>query len=106
MPAPESKKFKRTKENFVCEHCKHPTAGNGYTNHCPKCLWSRHVDINPGDRAAQCGGMMKPTGVLLKQGDHIVIHECVKCGQERKNKTTPQDNFDIIIELSAPSNPS
>ena len=26
--------------------------GNGYTNHCPKCLWSKHVDINPGDRGA------------------------------------------------------
>ena len=31
-----------------------------YTNHCPRCLYSKHVDINPGDRAEQCDGMMEP----------------------------------------------
>ena len=96
----QAKKFKRTKENFICEHCKHLTDGNGYTNHCPKCIWSRHVDLNPGDRKALCGGMMKPIEVLGKQGDHVIIHQCVKCGHEKKNKTTPQDNFDAIIELT------
>ena len=26
---------------------------NGYTNHCSQCLWSKHVDINPGDRSPE-----------------------------------------------------
>ena len=52
------KKFIKVKEDFVCEHCGAEVKGDGYTNHCPKCLWSKHVDVHPGDRAAECGGMM------------------------------------------------
>jgi hypothetical protein len=59
--------FKKTKEDFVCEHCGKPVVGNGYTNHCPECLWSKHVDVNPGDRAATCLGLMEPVGVTIDQ---------------------------------------
>ena len=55
-----ARSFQRRIENFVCEHCGEKVIGDGYTNHCPKCLWSKHVDVNPGDRMAHCGGMMKP----------------------------------------------
>jgi Zn finger protein HypA/HybF involved in hydrogenase expression len=48
--------FKRTIEDFTCEHCGEQVTGNGFTNHCPQCLWSKHVDIDPGDRLALCGG--------------------------------------------------
>ncbi|MBR6751902.1 MAG: RNHCP domain-containing protein, partial [Alphaproteobacteria bacterium] len=44
------KQFVKRVENFTCAHCGAEVFGNGYTNHCPKCLWSRHVDNNPGDR--------------------------------------------------------
>ncbi|MFA6992594.1 MAG: RNHCP domain-containing protein, partial [Candidatus Gracilibacteria bacterium] len=40
------KRFSRTIEDFVCEKCGAKVKGDGYTNHCPKCLWSKHVDIN------------------------------------------------------------
>ena len=94
------KKFNRRIEDFICEHCGTEVHGNGYTNHCPFCLWSIHVDVNPGDRAADCGGLMEPVGVELKNGEYILLQKCKKCGHLRKNKVSPEDNFEEIIKLS------
>ncbi len=94
------KKFKRTKEDFVCENCGFFVNGDGYTNHCPKCLWSKHVDVNPGDRLAVCGGLMKPEYLELKNGKYIIFHKCMKCGHVKKNKISKKDDFDKIITLS------
>lgn len=92
--------FIRTTENFTCEHCGVFVHGNGYTNHCPNCLWSKHVDVDPGDRAADCGGMMEPAG-LRTDGDSFDIHHiCTRCGFTRRTKTTPNDNSSAIIALS------
>ena len=65
------KLFQKTVEDFICEHCGNKVAGDGYTNHCPNCLWSKHVDVNPGDRAAICGGMMKAVKVETEKGTWI-----------------------------------
>ena len=94
-----TKKFQRKEEDFTCEQCGFFVLGNGYTNHCPKCFWSKHVDINPGDRAAVCGGAMEPVGVELDGSEYIILHRCVACGFERKNKTTKGDNFDAMLQL-------
>ncbi|HAP74220.1 TPA: hypothetical protein DCZ46_02850 [Candidatus Campbellbacteria bacterium] len=93
------KKFTRTIEDFVCENCGTEVIGDGYTNHCPKCLWSKHVDINPGDRLADCGGMMKPTGLDKKSDLFYVVQKCEKCGHERRNKLIKGDSFDEAIKL-------
>lgn len=93
------KRFERRKEDFTCEHCGAEVEGNGYTNHCPKCLWGKHVDINPGDRAATCGGMMSPVSYEKKGGEFVILHRCVKCGAERKNKSAEDDDFEKIITL-------
>ena len=98
--ANKTKKFQRTKENFTCEVCGHLVKGDGYTNHCPNCLHSKHVDINPGDRSSACGGIMKPIEVLQKKGNFVINHKCQKCGFERKNKVLPTDNFSKVIEIS------
>jgi rubrerythrin len=95
----EGKKFKRTTEDFVCENCDTNVKGNGYTNHCPVCLYSKHVDINPGDRAALCGGLMKPVAVSKKDDKYILLHRCVKCGYEKNNKTAPEDDFENILKV-------
>jgi len=95
-----SKKFKRTKENFVCENCQKEIVGNGYTNHCPHCLWSKHVDINPGDRLSPCQSLMKPIKIELKQGKYLILHHCIKCGYEKINKSAADDNFETIISLA------
>lgn len=94
------KKFNRRTENFVCENCGQEVIGNGYTNHCPNCLCSKHVDINPGDREADCGGLMEATSLELKNGEYILVQRCKKCGHIRKNKTAPEDNFEAILTLS------
>lgn len=94
------KRFQRKKEDFVCEYCGKEVKGSGYTNHCPFCLWSKHVDINPGDRAASCGGMMKPTRVEIKKGEHSIINRCEKCSYEKRNKISDNDDFDEVIKLS------
>ena len=93
-----AKKFQRKIEDFVCGNCGAKIKGSGYTNHCLRCLWSKHVDINPGDRAAVCGGLMKPVDIELKNGEYFLTQKCQKCGHARKNKTIKEDNFDKIIE--------
>ena len=96
----DAKKFTRKTEDFVCEHCQHSVVGNGYTNHCPKCLWSKHVDINPGDRAETCQGLMEPESAFQKSGQWIIMHKCLKCGFVRNNKSVTDDNFDVLLTLS------
>lgn len=93
--------FKRVKEDFVCENCCVEVSGSGYTNHCPECLWSKHVDIEPGDRASECGGMMRPVTLEEHQGGHRVLHRCVSCGHEKYNKVQKGDRFDPEMVLNS-----
>ena len=88
-----SQVFIKNEEDFTCEHCGFSVRGNGYTNHCPQCLWSKHVDINPGDRASSCGGLMCPDRVIMEKGAFEVIHVCEKCGHQKQNKTAKDDNL-------------
>ncbi len=85
----------------MCEKCGTHVSGNGYTNHCPKCLWSKHVDVYPGDRASSCGGLMKPVGLYLKGGEEHIVHRCEKCAYEKNNHVAEEDDSDAIIALSA-----
>lgn len=91
--------FIRRQEDFTCGHCGKFVKGNGYTNHCPFCLYSRHVDINPGDRAAECGGLMHPVQVELLRNEKRIIHECIRCGHRKANKTAPEDDFEVLLEI-------
>lgn len=94
------KGFKKTVEDFNCAHCGAVVHGNGYTNHCPNCLWSRHVDNNPGDRAATCGGMMTPISVETDGDKFIITHKCQNCGKIKRQRTSDADNTDEIIRIS------
>ena len=96
-----SASFIRVTEDFICEHCGREVHGNGYTNHCPYCLWSKHVDVTPGDRASTCGGMMKPVEIQIKKGERIIIHECQKCGHRKPNKAAENDDFEEILKVMA-----
>ncbi len=93
-------RFTRRTEDFTCGHCGKKVKGNGFTNHCPFCLWGKHVDVNPGDRAAECGGMMRPTGIEIRKGDVYILQQCEVCGHKRPNKAAPEDDRDVIIRLS------
>lgn len=97
------KTFTKCVEDFVCAHCGAKVLGNGYTNHCPKCLWSRHVDNNPGDRAADCGGMMQPIAVKTVVDGFIITHKCEKCGKTINQHSSESDDMDTIIAISSNS---
>ena len=94
------KNFTRRIEDFICDECGTFVKGNGYTNHCPECLSSKHVDINPGDRAATCQGTMYATAVEVKGAEQYIVHRCVVCGHTRRNKVSPNDNFNAILAAS------
>ncbi len=94
------KKFQKNVEDFTCEHCSHQVTGTGYTNHCLKCLWSKHVDINPGDRAAKCGGMMEPVATEGSSDDMSIVHECVESGYRKKNKVAADDTIDELAKVA------
>ena len=94
------KNFIKTEEDFTCENCGYRVKGTGYTNHCPKCLYSKHVDNLPGDRENKCGGLMAPVGVELKSGEYDIKHKCLQCGAEKINRAAADDDFDQIIKLS------
>ncbi|MEI8096740.1 MAG: RNHCP domain-containing protein [Candidatus Moraniibacteriota bacterium] len=96
----EEKKFQRRQEDFQCENCSTAVAGNGYTNHCTKCLWSKHVDVSPGDRLATCGGLMEPIALKQESMGYILTHRCVKCGHEKKNRGAEEDDFEALLGLS------
>ena len=95
-----SKRFQKRIENFVCGRCGASVVGNGYTNHCPKCLWSRHVDRFPGDRAASCGGLMAPVSATLEQGEWQVRHRCLSCGHEKKNRLAADDDMEVFAKVA------
>ena len=47
-------------DTFTCKACGWPVgpegAGSGHRNHCPNCLTSLHLDVEPGDRAFYYNG--------------------------------------------------
>ena len=92
--------FTRTTEDFTCERCGTAVTGSGYTNHCPKCLWSKHVDVIPGDRASLCGGAMEPQSVVVSKGAYRIVHKCTRCGFIRVQNAAKEDDTERLIELS------
>ncbi|MBO4860880.1 MAG: RNHCP domain-containing protein [Clostridia bacterium] len=103
----ENTLFAKKDESFVCANCgrKVPELGYSSRNHCPFCLCSLHVDVNPGDRASGCRGIMDPVGVTVdgKKG-FVITHRCRKCGFTRNNKYQKDDDVDLLIKLSNPYN--
>jgi len=96
------KKFTMIDEEFICENCNEKITKLNYTarDHCNKCLYSKHVDINPGDRNNNCKGLLKPIKIEKFKKTYKIIYKCEKCNQIHKNIIANDDNMDIIIELS------
>lgn len=99
----------RSEENtgFVCGHCGRavlPLTNSSYRNHCPFCLYSKHVDLKPGDRMSGCGGTMRPIGLRYKGGKGFqILHVCLQCGAERVNRisrdTIQPDDLEVMVAL-------
>ena len=105
----ESKRFSKNDNGFICAHCGKEVKPLGYTsrNHCPFCLWSLHLDINPGDRACECKAPMEPVKVITdpKKG-YIIIHKCTGCGEIHRNKAAHEakeqpDSLKLLIKLTS-----
>ena len=99
-----SKVFTKNDNGFVCENCGKIVTPLGYTsrNHCPYCLCSLHVDVNPGDRQNTCLGLQKPIAIEQsnKKG-YVIIYKCLKCGKITRNKSALDDDFNIILKVSS-----
>lgn len=104
----EEKRFKKNDSGFVCQNCGFKVLPLVKTSrdHCPRCLCSLHVDINPGDRANPCGGILRPVSVTpdSKKG-YIINYICDKCRETHRNRAAypadiQPDDIGLLIKLT------
>ncbi len=93
-----------THSSFECKNCSKKVSlrapGTHHRNHCPFCLFSIHIDVKPGDRAASCGGLMKAVGKYYKEdGEEMLVHECTICRTHKKNRVAGDDSIEEINKL-------
>lgn len=96
------KLFQKNDDEFVCANCGKKVNKLGYTSrdHCPKCLCSIHIDINPGDRQNNCKGLLVPISCnpSAKKG-YVITYKCSKCGKLHNNKSANDDNLNTIFSV-------
>lgn len=102
--------------DFTCAHCRQYISANPFLsgvnnrNHCPYCLWSRHMDLyEAGDRLAACKAPMRPVGMTLKkthkkygssaQGELMLIHLCAECGKVSINRMAADDDAERALAV-------
>ena len=103
----DSKRFKMIDEVFICEVCGNKVEKLEYTarDHCPYCLSSKHLDINPGDRLSECKGILVPIDIEKgKKDTYKIVYRCSKCREIKKNKMAIDDNFDKVLEIMSKEN--
>jgi hypothetical protein len=103
-------------DDFRCSHCRQIVSANPglsgvqHRNHCPYCLWSRHLDLyRAGDRMSACKAQMRPVGLTLKRaykrygsawaGELMLIHECIECGKVSINRIAADDFAESLFEI-------
>lgn len=96
-------------ETFMCRHCGHAVSrhpSGSARNHCPKCLYSLHVDRDfPGDRQSRCEGLMRPIGTDWRKGKGLVIvHECLLCGKKIVNILADDDEITSFMKAMSGEN--
>ncbi len=105
----KEKRFQKNDVGFTCINCGFHVLPLGSTsrNHCPRCLCSLHVDINPGDRKNPCRGILRPVAAEpdAKKG-FILIQRCEACGEIRRNRAAVDakvqpDDIKLLIALTA-----
>ena len=94
----QTKKFIKNDQGFVCAVCGRTVLpmGRSSRDHCPFCLSSVHVDVNPGDRSNLCRGIMRP----------IAAEPDPKKGALHKNRAAMDaiqqpDDRTLLIQLTA-----
>ena len=75
--------------------------GTNHRNHCPSCLWSRHLDEEPGDRRGACREPMEPIAIeVRKDGEWAIVHRCTGCGVMRTNRIGGDDHERALLALA------
>ena len=98
------RRLRARSDEFCCRHCRRFVSpilwGGRNRNHCPYCLYSRHVDDHIGDRASRCGSLMAPVAAFTRpNGEHALVHRCLGCGFERHNRIATDDDFEAVLAL-------
>ncbi len=103
---PRQRAGRRQEGSFRCRHClldvPLEAPGTRHRNHCPGCLWSRHLDGEvPGDRAAECGSSMEPIAITVRgDGEWVLVHRCLACDEVHLNRSAGDDNPLLLLRLA------
>lgn len=105
--------LRQIEDGFLCNHCNNYVSATWFLsgvknrNHCPYCLWSRHLDLyNAGDRLSACKSLMQPIGLTIKltrkkfgpgRGELMLIHACEECHALSINRIAADDDLQRII---------
>ncbi len=92
----------RRDEAFTCVFCGASVQPGGamVRDHCPRCLRSRHVDNVPGDRAADCGGVLQPVGFDRLGDTVVVLYRCDACGHDHRCRAHPDDDVPPSLSVA------
>ena len=101
--------------DFRCVYCGYIVSsirwlsGVNNRNHCPYCLWSRHLDLyTAGDRLSACKASMQPIALTSKRsrnkysrgyGELMLVHLCTDCGDISINRIAADDDVDTLLEV-------
>jgi len=102
--------------DFTCKNCGafvsslQWVSGVIHRNHCPFCLYSRHLDLfQVGDRLSACKSVMMPVGLTLKrsrnkynQGSHgelMLVHRCTSCEEVSINRIAADDDPAMVMDV-------
>ena len=106
----EEDTLSRVTENtaFHCENCHgyvKPLTNGSFRNHCPICLFSKHLDNKPGDRLSNCKGLMQPIRLDYSSKKGYQVVECTVCRKIQRNKvavnTKQEDDILRFMALSS-----
>jgi hypothetical protein len=92
-------------DSFTCLVCNTSIPGAAFgtrhRNHCPHCLWSRHLDDEPGDRRCPCREPMEPVAIEVRRtGEWAVVHRCTGCGVLKANRIAGDDHELALLALA------
>ena len=105
MSSKSHRGVRRRSSSFRCGNCRldvsNDAVGSEHRNHCPNCLWSRHVDRTPGDRDASCGALMEPIAITVRgSGEWVLVHRCNGCDEVHLNRSAGDDNALALLRLA------
>ncbi|MFB7865759.1 MULTISPECIES: RNHCP domain-containing protein [unclassified Streptomyces] len=89
---------------FTCAWCGltvSAAADGGLRDHCPSCLHSLHVTDHVEGGATDCHGRMSPIAIaVLRTGDWMLVHRCVRCDELTSHPVRSDDNQLVLMRMA------